>query len=108
MDNDSLKGSPMHMAHHMVKAYGINEDCTYFAIAEPAFYGKIKQQQRDGRPKKQNIWNTPTILSIKDKNRIYFELVDQTLLTYRHLFWNFNPNSFAIVSNNSGKGVEDQ
>ena len=61
MDNDSLKGSPMHMAHHMVKAYGINEDCTYFAIAEPAFYGKIKQQQRDGRPKKQNIWNTPTV-----------------------------------------------
>ena len=61
MDNDSLKGSPMHMAHHMVKAYGINEDCTYFAIAEPAFYGKIKQQQRDGRPKKQKIWNTPTV-----------------------------------------------
>ena len=48
------------------------------------------------------------LLSRKDKNRIYFELVNQTLLTSRHLFWNFNPNSFAIISNNSGKGIEGQ
>ena len=57
MDNDSIRGSPMHMAHHMVKAYGLNENCTFFAISEPAFYGKIKWQQKIGRPKQQNIWN---------------------------------------------------
>ena len=55
VDNNSLKGTPMHMAHHMVKAYGISENCTYYAIAEPAFYGKIKQQQKAGRPKPQKI-----------------------------------------------------
>ena len=50
VDNNSLKGTPMHMAHHMVKAYGISENCTYYAIAEPAFYGKIKQQQKKWGP----------------------------------------------------------
>ena len=55
VDNDSIKGTPMHMAHHMVKAYGISENCTYYAIAEPAFYGQIKKQQKIGRPKEQRI-----------------------------------------------------
>ena len=55
VDNESLKGTPLHMAHHMVKAYDINENCTFFAISEPAFYGKIKKQQKQGRPEKQDI-----------------------------------------------------
>ena len=55
VDNDSLKGSPMHMIHNMVKAYGIHENCTYFAISEPNFYKEIKKQQQKGRPKKQKI-----------------------------------------------------
>ena len=52
--------------------------------------------------------NSKYLLSRKDKNRIYFELVNQTLLTSCHLFWNLNPNSCAIISNNGGKGIEGQ
>ena len=55
VDNESLKGTPMHMAHHMVKAYDINANCTFYAISEPAFYNLIKKQQKKGRPVKQKI-----------------------------------------------------
>ncbi len=45
VDNNSIRGSPMHMAHHMVKAYGVKENCTIFAIAEPAFYNLVRKKQ---------------------------------------------------------------
>ena len=49
-----IEGYP-EVYHNMVKAYGINENCTYFAISEPAFFKQIKRQQHSGRPKKQNL-----------------------------------------------------
>jgi len=55
VDNESLKGTPLHMAHHMVKAYDIAENCIYYAMAEPAFYNQIKKQQKAGKPTPQNI-----------------------------------------------------
>ena len=55
VDNESLKGTPLHMAHHMVKAYDLAENCIYFAMAEPAFYNQIKKQQKAGKPTPQNI-----------------------------------------------------
>ena len=57
VDNESLKGTPLHMAHHMVKAYDIAENCTYYAMAEPAFYNLIKKQQKEGKPHPQDILN---------------------------------------------------
>ena len=55
VDNESLKGTPTHMAHKMVKAYEISQNCTYYAIAEPAFYGQIKARQKRGRPSQNSI-----------------------------------------------------
>ena len=49
-----IEGYP-EVYHNMVKAYGINENCIYFAISEPAFFKQIKRLQLSGRPKKQNL-----------------------------------------------------
>ena len=48
------------------------------------------------------------LLFRKDKNRIYFGLANQTLLTFRNLFWNSNPSEWAIISNNGWKGIKCQ
>ena len=51
IDNQSLlgKGSPLHMAHQMVKAYNLTEKCLLYGTSEPAFYGMIKNAQRRGQ-----------------------------------------------------------
>jgi hypothetical protein len=46
VDNESLKGTKFHMAHHMVKSYNISEKCALYAISEPSFYIMIKKLQR--------------------------------------------------------------
>ena len=37
------------------KAYNVSQDCSFYAISEPAFYGLIKKEQKKGPLKKHDI-----------------------------------------------------
>ena len=56
VDNQSLKGTDLHMALDIVQAYNLTENCHLYAKAEPAFYNLIKKEQKLGPLKKhENI-----------------------------------------------------
>ena len=50
VDNALTKGTPMHMAHPMVKAYALYKNCTQYAMSEPSFVRLIRIQQGHGKP----------------------------------------------------------